>query len=112
MSNKNIVGNNIENTDGYHTFEELYYHRMKLFSIICNTYKEFSWKSLKHHDNTMYKDYFIVGISTKDGDYTYHYNKKYWGEFKVKELEKAPIWDGHTSDDINRLESLLNGGQK
>lgn len=27
-------------SDGYHTFNELYQHRMTLFSIICNTYKE------------------------------------------------------------------------
>ena len=32
---------------------------------------------------------------------------KYWDLFNVKELEKAPKWDGHTSDQaINRLLSL------
>ena len=45
-------------SDGYHTFEELYHHRMMLFSIICNTYKDKAWKSWKHHDNTKYDDYF------------------------------------------------------
>ena len=25
-------------SDGYHTFEELYYHRMILFAVICNTH--------------------------------------------------------------------------
>ena len=31
----------------------------------------------------------------------------YWDMFKVKELEKAPKWDGHTpTDAINRIASL------
>ena len=28
-------------SDGYHTFEELYHHRMMLFSVICNSNR---WK--------------------------------------------------------------------
>ena len=95
-------------SDGYHTFEELYHHRMMLFSIICNTYKDKAWKSWKHHDNTMYDDYFIVGIDTEEGQYTYHYHKDNWDMFNVKELEYAPEWDGHKPSDITRLLNLLN----
>lgn len=94
-------------SDGYHTFDELYYHRMVLFSVICNTYKESAWKSWKHHDDTMYDDYFIVGLQTPEGQYTYHYHKDEWDMFKVKELEKAPEYDGHKPSDITRLISLL-----
>lgn len=94
-------------SDGYHTFDELYYHRMVLFSIICNTYKEYAWKSWLHDDGTMYDDYFIVGVTTELGDYSYHYDKIYWDVFMVKELEKAPKWDGHKPSDINRLNWLL-----
>lgn len=101
------VENKGQISDGYHTFNELYYHRMVLFSVICNTYKDLAWKSWKHHDNTMFEDYFIVGIETKYGQYTYHYHKDYWDMFKVKELNNAPIWDGHEPKDINRLESLI-----
>lgn len=101
------VENKGQISDGYHTFDELYYHRMVLFSIICNTYKNQAWKSWKHHDGTMYDDYFIVGITTDKGDYSYHYHKDYWDLFKVQELEKAPIWDGHKPEDIDRLFSLL-----
>src|SRR5690625_3679051 len=93
-------------SDGYHTFDELYYHRMVLFSVICNTYVD-SWKSWKHDDGTMFDDYFIVGIKTPEGHYTYHYHKKYWDLFKVEELDNAPIWDGHNPEDITRLFSLL-----
>lgn len=93
-------------SDGYHTFDELYYHRMVLFSVICNQNKEKAWKSWLHDDGTMYEDYFIVGIETDEGHYTYHYHKKYWEWFNVKELDKAPKWDGHVPDDVIRLLTL------
>ncbi|GIN67086.1 hypothetical protein FKN04_13020 [Bacillus glycinifermentans] len=94
-------------SDGYHTFDELYYHRMILFSVICNTYKDKAWKSWKHDDGTMFDDYFIVGIETTHGHYTYHYHKDYWELFDVKKLEFAPKWDGHKPEDIDRLFSLI-----
>ena len=93
--------------DGYHSFNELYYHRMMLFSVICNTYKDRAWKSLKHDDGTMYENYFIVGIETDEGQYTYHYHIKHWDMFKVKEIPLAPEWDGHQPFDITRLLTLL-----
>lgn len=97
-------------SDGYHTFDELYYHRMMLFSIICNTYKDAAWKSWKHPegDKDMYDDMFIVGVTTPMGNYSYHYNSKYWDKFNVKELDRAPKYDGHKPEDITRLEELIN----
>lgn len=94
-------------SDGHHTFDELYHHRMMLFAVICNTYVERSWKSWKHHDGTMYDDYFIVGITTDEGDYTYHYHKDYWDLFKVADYDFAPEWDRHKPEDITRLLSLF-----
>lgn len=94
-------------TDGYHSFNELYYHRMMLFSVICNTYKERAWKSKLHDDGTMFDGMFIVGVSTPEGDYTYHYDLEYWDNYKVVELERAPKFDGHSPSDIDRLNSLL-----
>lgn len=95
-------------SDGYHTFEELYFHRMILFSIICKTFKNKAWRSEKHHDNTMFDNYFIVGVSTPNGQYSYHYHMEYWDHFDgVKVLEKAPEWDGHTPDNVDRLLSLI-----
>jgi hypothetical protein len=94
-------------SDGYHTFDELYYHRLVLFCIICNQNKDKAWKSKKHADGTMYEEYFIVGLTTPDGNYSYHFNQEYWYEFKVKELDYAPEWDGHLPNDIQRLFSLL-----
>lgn len=105
MREKGITRKDI--SDGYHTFEELYYHRMILFSIILNTHPDISWKAKKHHDGTMFgEDSFICGIETPEGQFTYHYHLDYWDQFKVKELEFAPEWDGHQPSDITRLKSI------
>lgn len=94
-------------SDGWHTFEELYYHRMVLFSVILNQNKSISWKAKKHNDGTMFgDDSFICGIETPEGQYTYHYHLDYWDNFDVKELEYAPEYDGHKPKDITRLFSL------
>lgn len=94
-------------SDGYHTFDELYEHRMVLFSVICNQNNNISWKSWKHDDGTMFDNYFIVGINTPEGQATYHYHKDNWDTFKVQELSYAPKFDGHTPDDVlKRLQSL------
>lgn len=93
-------------TDGYYTMDELYYHRMILFSVIVNHYDNHSQKSKLHHDGTMFNDYFIVGINTPEGQYTYHYELPYWDYFKCDEIDKAPAWDGHSPNDIDRLSTL------
>ena len=95
-------------SDGYHTFNELYHHRAVLFSVICNMFSEKAWKSKLHDTGDMYDGMFIVGIETEQGQATYHYDiEPYWDMFKVKELEKAPKYDGHTpSDAIARIGNL------
>ena len=99
-----MSGEDIENiSDGYNTFKELYYHRMILFAVLCNTHQEVAWKSKLHADNTMYDNYFIVGVTTPEGDYSYHYDLEFWDKFKVKELPNAPVWDRHQPKDIDRL---------
>lgn len=95
-------------SDGYHTFNELYHHRAILFSVICNSMPEKAWKSKLHDTGDMFDGMFIVGIETSEGQATYHYDiEPYWNMFKVKELERAPKWDGHTPQDaIERIAKL------
>lgn len=95
-------------SDGYHTFNELYYHRAILFSVICNMFPDKAWKSKLHDTGDMFEGMFIVGIETPEGQATYHYDiDPYWDMFKVKELDRAPAWDGHTPEDaINRISKL------
>ena len=95
-------------SDKWHTFGDLYYHRMILFYMIMKGFPDKSWKAKQHHDGSMFEDSFIVGIETPIGQYTYHYDIKYWEFFNVKELEKAPQYDGHKPEDISRLLTLLN----
>lgn len=95
-------------SDGYHTFNELYDHRAKLFSVIVRDHSELCWKSKLHHDGTMYDGMFIVGINTPHGQASYHYDiDPYWDMFKCKEMERAPEWDGHTPEEaINRIAAI------
>jgi hypothetical protein len=113
-------------SDGYHTFEELYKHRNVLFVCLCRNFNSFKkilddmimykpydspkvWKSLKHSDNSSYEGFFIMGIGQKKGEQiSYHLPISYWEETEFAEIiEKAPDFDGHTSQDVaERIKSL------
>lgn len=97
-----------EMSDGYHTFNGLYYQRMVLFAALVNAHNDKAWKSWKHEDGNPCFDggWFIVGIDTPQGSYTYHYEDKYWNWFECEELPVAKNWDGHTEEDVTRLLSL------
>ena len=99
-----------DTSDGYHTYNELYHHRAVLFTMICNQNKEIAWKSKKHSDGTMFDNMFIVGIETPVGQATYHYDiEPYWDYFNVKELDNAPLWDGHTAEQaIERIRLMAD----
>lgn len=111
-------GEELEVSDGYHTFDELYEHRYALFIALQSAYCRISeewgyegnetWKSKLHHDGTMFEGMFIAGIFVDEGQQiTYHLPLSYWDETYGKILEKAPKWDGHTSDEvIQRLKNL------
>lgn len=96
-------------SDGFHTFDSLYEQRCVLFAVICNTYKDRAWKSIRHDDGELCfgGGWFIVGIDTPQGSYTYHYPMKDWDRFDVAELECGKPWDGHTEDDVYRLFSIV-----
>lgn len=101
-------------SDGYHTFDELYEHRVALFMalMICNP--EISWKSLKHADGSDYPDWFIAGMHLSSGAITYHLPVYKWEMLAgIKTLENAPKWDGHTASDVvARLEGAEFAGEQ
>ena len=118
MTNKlelTIKNNKIQVSDGYHTFDELYEHRQVLFIALCNKLYNIEfilnkypsvWKSKLHPDWTMFEDMFIMGIWTESGKIiTYHLDDIYRDLCRVKELDRAPERDWHTSDDV--LKRLL-----
>ena len=100
------------NCDGYHTFDELYNHRITLFIALCRHMHDLLalekpekfkiWRSRLHSDGTAWDDWFIMGIGTKAGEQiTYHLPMKMWSFTDFAEsLEKAPEFDGHSSDDV------------
>lgn len=94
-------------SDKWHTFGDLYHHRMLLTKIIAETYPEYATKSKLHSDGTMFEGSFIVTFTTTEGLYSYHYPLSDWGLFDIKEVERSPEYDGHRPEDIGRLVSLL-----
>lgn len=115
-------------SDWYHTFKELYAHRVALFVALCNMTircndwhnddseresakipeREYPWKSKLHADGTMFDWWFIAGIGTeKWKTLTYHLPMSEWNNLDSIEVWHAPEWDWHTSDDVLRLLKYL-----
>jgi len=105
--------------DGYHTFGELYDHRITLYIALCrhkhellaleNPGKHKVWRSKLHANGSGYEGWYIMGIGTKPGEQiTYHLPEKTWADTEFADtLERAPEWDGHTPDDVlKRLAAL------
>lgn len=114
-----------EISDGYHTFNELYEHRITLFISLCKILTAYKgatnrehgermpivWRSKRHSDGELAfgGTWFVLGIGEKKGEQiTYHLPISKWKEteqFPVT-LDKAPEFDGHTPNDV--LERLKN----
>ena len=106
-------------SDGYHTFDELYEHRITLFIALCKILyndpqyqrgqRADVWRSKLHSDGTSFDGWFILGIGKEKGQQiTCHLPLPKWEETEFAQtLEKAPEFDGHTSDDVlERLKKL------
>ena len=95
-------------SDGFHTFNDLYYQRACLFAQIVNDHRDVAWKTHYHEDGKpcFGGGWFLVTVETPLGAYGYHYEDKYWDLFDCKEISKAKPWDGYTDKDVVRLFSL------
>lgn len=107
-------GGNLEVSDGYHTMTELYEHRYTLFAALLKIYDNYitplntrvkCWKSRLHADGNMYDNWFIAGMTIQQINgppkyITYHLPINWWLRIDIMELETAPKWDGHTSQDV------------
>lgn len=104
-------GEHLRVSDGYHTFDELYEHRISLYIALCRELvrKKYVWRSKAHSDGSMFDGWFILGIFTKKGrQITYHLPLSRWNDTSFAiDLPMAPEWDGHTPQDvIERLKQL------
>lgn len=101
-------------SDGYHTFDELYDHRITLFIALCRLLSKTSkpytvWRSKYHSDLSTFEGWFILGIGMNQGDQiTYHIPSDRWEETDFADTcDKAPVWDGHSPADVlERLKKL------
>ena len=88
-----------ELSDTYHSFNDLYEHRVVLTALAFMNIP-YAWKSKKHEDGSMFDGMFIVGAPTPDGIITYHYDLEHWNLFKVPEIPHAPHFDGYSDADV------------
>lgn len=103
-------------SDGYHTFDELYEHRIVNFMTVCKLMKDdkrdiLVWRSECHSDGSKYDGWFVLGIGVYPGQQiTYHLPMSKWkaaGKVVNFTYEHAPEWDGHTAADVlDRLSKL------
>jgi hypothetical protein len=113
-----IVGNDI--SDGYHTFDELYEHRITLWITLCRILAEECgstdvWRSRLHSDGTHFEGWFVLGFAFRAGEQiTYHLPLSRWDEtLFARDLKCAPEWDGHTAADaLARLSRLWTTGER
>jgi hypothetical protein len=92
-------------SDGHHTFDELYEHRCTLFAALMISHPACSWRSRLHADGSSWDGWWIGGIDLHGGTITYHLPEEKWALLDgtaVRTLDRAPEWDGHTSEDVVR----------
>lgn len=112
-------------SDGYHTMDELYEHRIRLYLALVKIYDNYitpmrcqvvCWKSKLHDDGSEYPGWFLLGMTytkpqfdaalpPEKWDISYHIPMKYWQLANVIALPKAPPFTGYTPNDV--LERLL-----
>lgn len=96
-----------ELSDTYHSFNDLYKHRVVLTALAFR-FLPYAWKARKHEDGSMFDGMFVVGAPTPEGMVTYHYDNEYWDLFKIPEVPCCKF-DGHTPEDvIDRLTNFIN----
>lgn len=99
-------GEDLEVSDGYHTFDELYEFRKLYNAAFFNSITIYPGsnvhKSKKHSDgeDCFGGGWFIVMATLPSGQISNHYELKDWDLFTCEVKEKADEWDGHTPKDV------------
>lgn len=100
-------------SDGYHTFDELYDHRITLWIALCRLLEHeninATWRAIVHSDGSSFDGWFILGTRKNAGEQiTYHLPLSRWEETEFAQtLDTAPKFDGHTSQDVlERIKKL------
>lgn len=103
-----------QESDGQHTFEELYQYRALWNAFAVNQwhfYAEYPVvKSWKHSDGELCfgGGWFIVVATLPEGQVSNHYKAQFWDLFRVPVVELPPEYDGHTpSQAADRMGAAL-----
>lgn len=109
-----ISGENVQISDGYHTFDELYQHRFALYLALCKVISQTTgigtvFRAKTHSNGTSYEGWFLLGMfQTAGKQISYHLPLEWWESANFAEtLEVAPAFDGHTSRDVIERVKLL-----
>ena len=113
-------------SDTYHTFGELYDHRITLWIALCKLQARTNkrpgaadptddythvWRSQRHSDGELAYggDWFVLGIGITPGkQITYHLPLSRWDDCGFAHtLDQAPTFDEHTSTDALRRITTL-----
>lgn len=98
-----------EVSDGYHTFAELYDHRVALWINLLILHKDKAFKTYLDDEGTKMDGWFISGLNTRFGQITYHLPDNLWSKLNIKEVDCNADYDGHSSEDVlKRLQQLFN----
>lgn len=103
MKKFHIENNDI--SDGYHTFDELYEHRILLWINLCLLKPKDCYWVMNHFDG-----WDLLLMKTNEGQMSYHVKIAYRYLYENKISECSIInhkWDKHTSSDVFfRLEAF------
>lgn len=102
-------------SDGYHTFDELYAHRCRLFValLLCadtfTGYESAPFKTRCDDKGNTIPGWFIGGMDTPHGQITYHLPDEWWDKLPIRAEPMNFGYDGHTSADaLERLGKVIN----
>lgn len=117
MHKEQIINNMIQRekvdtnaiSDGYHTFGELYEHRIALFIALCRMMQDHTLTRVWRCKTD--EEWFLLCINSEPGkQISYHLPMSKWEETNfayTHEKVSKPEWDKHTSTDVlNRLQTL------
>jgi len=123
-----VEGSEVTASDGYHTFDELYDHRITLYVTLCRFIVAWYeildvdsrpeeadvWRAKLHNDGSGFEGWYVLGIGRIPGhQITYHLPLSRWNETdfvgEEQTFEKAPCeFDGHAPDDVlKRLKEMF-----
>lgn len=94
-------------SDGWHTFKDLYNHRIELFIALAKSIEKTTLIRVWRYKDD--EEWFLLGINTEAGkQITYHLPMSKWAETEFAYTKSIkPEWDGHMSNDVlERLKQL------